>query len=70
MEEYRRLVFSFGDWTLAWELIAEGTGTRLVLHHSGFDLSRPQDRFAFENMGPGWSSAVLPRLAMMLGSEQ
>lgn len=61
-----RLVYSFGDWTLTWRLVAEGTGTRLFLEHSGFDLSNPEHRFAFDNMGPGWSCAVLPRLAALL----
>jgi hypothetical protein len=47
-------------------LVAEGTGTRLFLDHSGFDLDNPQHRFAFDNMGPGWRDQVLPRLATLL----
>jgi len=61
-----RLVFTFADWTLTWRLVAEGTGTRLFLDHSGFDLDNPQHRFAFENMGPGWRDEILPRLAAMV----
>jgi uncharacterized protein YndB with AHSA1/START domain len=62
-----RLVFSFGEvWTLAWRLVAEGTGTRLFLEHRGFDLDNPQDRFAFDTMGPGWSDEILPRLSQLL----
>lgn len=60
--ENERLVYTFADWTLTWTLVAEGTGTRLLLEHSGFDLDNPQHRFAFDNMGPGWRDEVLPRL--------
>ena len=60
--EPERLVYTFGDWTLTWRLVAEGTGTRLFLDHTGFDLDDPQHRFAFDQMGPGWRDEVLPRL--------
>lgn len=62
----RRLVYTFADWTLSWTLEAEGSGTRLILEHSGFDLDNPQHRFAFDNMGPGWRDHVLPGLARLL----
>jgi len=62
------LVYTFNtSWTLTWRLVAEGTGTRLLLEHSGFDLDDPQGRYAFENMGIGWRDAVLPRLATVVG---
>jgi uncharacterized protein YndB with AHSA1/START domain len=62
-----RLTFSFGDaWTLDWHLVPEGGGTRLLLEHRGFDLDDPQQRFAFDRMGPGWRDEVLPRLAELL----
>lgn len=61
-----RLVYTFADWTLTWQLRAEGTGTRLFLEHAGFDLDDPQHRFAFDNMGPGWRDEVLPRLAAVV----
>lgn len=61
--DHERLVFTFADWTLTWTLVAEGTGTRLLLDHAGFDLDNPQHRFAFDNMGPGWRDDILPRLA-------
>lgn len=63
VEPGRRIVYTFADWTLHWRLEAEGTGTRLFLDHSGFDLDRPDHRFAFENMDTGWRDEVLPRLA-------
>ncbi len=61
---YERFVYTFdGDWTLAWSLVAEGDGTRLLLEHSGFDLDDPRQRRALDRMGPGWRDDVLPRLA-------
>lgn len=60
------LADTFGDWTLMWILVAEGSGRRVLLEHSGFDLDRPADRFAFEQMGPGWRDDVLPRLAVLV----
>lgn len=61
-----RFVYSFADWRLVWTLTPEGQGTRLRVDHEGFDLANPQHKFAFETMGPGWRSAVLPRLATLL----
>jgi uncharacterized protein YndB with AHSA1/START domain len=59
-----RFVYTFnGTWTLTWTLVAEGSGTRLLLEHSGFDMDDPQDRHALETMGRGWRSLVVPRLA-------
>jgi uncharacterized protein YndB with AHSA1/START domain len=63
---HERFVYTFTDtWTLTWTLVAEGTGTRLLLEHSGFDPDNPQDRFAIENMGPGWRDKLLPKLARL-----
>lgn len=64
--EHERLVHTFADWTLTWRLVSEGLGTRVFLEHSGFDLDRPGDRFAFDHMGPGWRDEVLPRLAALV----
>ncbi|MFG1948113.1 SRPBCC domain-containing protein [Nonomuraea sp. NPDC048826] len=59
-----RLVYTFnGNWTLAWQLVPEGAGTRLLLEHSGFDLDDKRDRDAHDRMGPGWREVVVPRLA-------
>ncbi|MEO3867882.1 SRPBCC domain-containing protein [Nonomuraea sp. B12E4] len=64
VEPHERLVYTFnGTWTLTWRLVAEGKGTRLLLEHSGFDLDDKRDRAAFDRMGRGWRSTVLPRLA-------
>lgn len=65
-----RFAFRFtDDWVITWRLVPEGRGTRLFLEHSGFDLDRPQQRFAFDNMGPGWRDEVLPRLVDLLESQ-
>lgn len=62
-----RLTYTFnGTWTLAWRLEAEGSGTRLFLDHSGFDLDDSRDRNAFERMGPGWRDQVIPGLAALV----
>jgi uncharacterized protein YndB with AHSA1/START domain len=56
-------------WTITFDLVAEGAGTRLLLTHAGFDLDDPQQRFAFDQMGPGWRDEVLPRLAELVADE-
>lgn len=45
---------------------AEGTGTRLFLDHSGFDLNDERARNAFDRMGRGWRDEILPRLAQLV----
>lgn len=66
----RLLSYTFGeggvDWAITWRLVEEGSGTRLFLEHSGFDLSDPQQQSAFTNMSRGWAGAVLPKLAREL----
>ena len=62
--EPERLVHTFNEtWTLTWRLVPEGSGTRLLLQHTGFDLGQKRDRDALDRMGPGWRDVVLPRLA-------
>ena len=63
VETPTRLVYSFADWTLEWRVVPEGTGTRLLLDHSGFDLDDPRSRAALDRMGPGWRNQILPELA-------
>jgi hypothetical protein len=50
-------------WTLTWRLDAEGTGIRVFLEHSGFDLDDKRMADAFKRMEPGWRDVVLPRRA-------
>lgn len=63
----RKLAYTFADFELHWTILPSDRGCVLRLDHRGFDLSKPQHRFAFENMGQGWRSTVLPRLAESLG---
>ena len=59
-----RFVYTFTPaWTLTWRLEPEGTGTRVILEHSGFDLRDKRVAEAFNRMGLGWRDVVLPRLA-------
>lgn len=69
VEPGRKLAYTFGDWELHWTITPDEGGCVLRLEHKGFDLSKEQDRMAFENMGNGWKSAVLPKLARGLEEE-
>ncbi|OJX77510.1 SRPBCC domain-containing protein [Leifsonia sp. 71-9] len=68
-ERLLRYTFAEGvlDTTLTWTLVPEGTGTRLILRHEGFDLDSPLGRQAFAGMGKGWS-LVLSRIAPVLAA--
>jgi uncharacterized protein YndB with AHSA1/START domain len=69
VEPERRLKYRFAagslDPTITWELIPEGSGTRLKLTHEGFNLDSPIGRKAPEGMRPGWPK-VLGRLEIVL----
>lgn len=69
VEPERLLRYLFAAGTLAtiitWQLIPEGTGTRLRLRHEGFNLDTPMGHQALEGMRSGWP-AVLERLARTL----
>lgn len=54
------------DWTITWDLRAEGTGTRLFLTHEGFDPDDPAQMKARAIMGGGWKSHVIRRLQQAL----
>ncbi|HKU38334.1 MAG TPA: SRPBCC domain-containing protein [Polyangiales bacterium] len=63
-ERLLRYRFAIGvlDTTITWELTPHGSGTRLTLTQSGFDLDSPLGREALEGMGAGWPR-LLERLA-------
>lgn len=65
----RRFKYRFAtgmlDTVITWELVPEGSGTRLHLTHEGFDLDSPVAKQAFEGMKPGWPG-VLDRLGGVL----
>lgn len=51
---------------VAWTLQPEGSGTRLLLEHSGFDPDEPTQQLARRFMNGGWRSHVLRRLGELL----
>jgi uncharacterized protein YndB with AHSA1/START domain len=59
-ERLLRYTFAPGtlDTTVTWRLEPEGSGTRLHLEHSGFDLESPLGKTAFDGMGRGWPSVL------------
>ncbi|WP_030807988.1 SRPBCC family protein [Streptomyces sp. NRRL F-2799] len=69
VEPGRLLSYRFAEGTLdtavTWRLEPEGSGTRLFLTHSGFDLGSPLGRQAYDGMGRGWPH-VLDRLGATL----
>ncbi|WP_342376548.1 SRPBCC domain-containing protein [Myxococcus stipitatus] len=66
VEPERLFRFRFAlNTVVTWELVPEGTGTRLKLTHEGFDLDSPMGRRAFEGMKPGWPG-VLARVETVL----
>lgn len=60
----RRLVFSWSaggpveNTRVSFQLEPEGSGTRLVFEHSGFDLSRPFGEQAFRGAEFGWAKML------------
>ncbi|MEV7406083.1 SRPBCC domain-containing protein [Streptomyces sp. NPDC091267] len=54
------------DWTITWTLVPEGTGTRLLLTHEGFDPDNPAQQRARTIMGGGWRSRVMRSLEGVL----
>jgi uncharacterized protein YndB with AHSA1/START domain len=54
------------DSTLTWVLIPEGTGTRFLITHDGFDENDPGQRTAMNILGGGWRSHLIRRLLSVL----
>src|SRR4051812_8259699 len=50
------------DTVVTWRLVPEGTGTRLLLDHTGFDPSDAVQRAALEAMDAGWHGSILRAL--------
>ncbi len=57
------------DTIITWELVPEGSGTRLKLTQEGFNLDSPLGRKALEGMRSGWGS-VLTRLETLLAQQR
>jgi uncharacterized protein YndB with AHSA1/START domain len=69
-EAERRLRISWRagdlDTTVTWTLAAEGTGTRLLLVHDGFDPDAPGQQQVRAMLDGGWRSHGMRRLADVL----
>lgn len=57
------------DTVVTFRLKAEGSGTRLFVHHSGFDESDSAQRTAYDDMRHGWSCEILSTLDGVLSTE-
>lgn len=69
LERLLRYKFSIGhlNTIITWQLVPEGSGTRLKLTHEGFDMDSPMGKMAFEGMKSGWPG-LLARLQKLLES--
>jgi uncharacterized protein YndB with AHSA1/START domain len=56
--------------TVTWRLEPEGTGTRLLLDHEGFDPDHPSQQLARRAMGGGWRSHLWRRLETELARQE
>ena len=58
------------DSTVTWTLQPEGSGTRMLLRHAGFDPDDPTQLLAFTIMNGGWRSHILRRLTAVLDAPE
>lgn len=52
--------------TVTWRLTPEGTGTRLLLVHDGFDDTDPNQQATMRILGGGWRGHMARRLELTL----
>jgi uncharacterized protein YndB with AHSA1/START domain len=73
VEPPRLLRFSWSggalDTTVTWRLVPEGTGTRLLITHDGFDDTDPAQQAAMNILGGGWRSHLIRRLLSVLSDD-
>ncbi|ADG80593.1 Activator of Hsp90 ATPase 1 family protein OS=Tsukamurella paurometabola (strain ATCC 8368 / DSM/ CCUG 35730 / CIP 100753 / JCM 10117 / KCTC 9821 / NBRC 16120 / NCIMB 702349 / NCTC 13040) OX=521096 GN=Tpau_4022 PE=3 SV=1 [Tsukamurella paurometabola] len=70
----RRFTHSYTDlraarpmrWMVDFTLVPEGTGTRVLLVFSGFDIDDRQQAFARNAVERGWSRTLFPRLGAVV----
>jgi uncharacterized protein YndB with AHSA1/START domain len=55
------------DTTVTWRLVPEGTGTRLLISHDGFDDTDPAQQAAMRILGGGWRGHLAGRILSVLG---
>ena len=53
-------------WTIHWQLRPQGRGTRVLLTHSGFNVSDSHQRMARNVAERGWRDHLLPRLGALV----
>ncbi|GAA4918433.1 uncharacterized protein YndB with AHSA1/START domain [Stackebrandtia albiflava] len=58
------------DTEVTWRLVREGTGTRVLLVHSGFDTADESQQAVRRLLGGGWRSRILPALAAAVAPDQ
>ncbi len=56
------------DTVVTWRLEPEGTGTRMFIEQTGFNISDPFQKAAFDVMGDGWVGDIAQALADLLES--
>jgi uncharacterized protein YndB with AHSA1/START domain len=54
------------DTTVTWRLVPEGTGTRLLITHDGFDDTDPAQQAAKKILGGGWRGHLARRVLSVL----
>jgi uncharacterized protein YndB with AHSA1/START domain len=54
------------DTVVSWRLVPEGTGTRLLITHDGFDDSDPAQQLTMGILGGGWRGHLMKRLTAVL----
>lgn len=57
------------DSVVTWRLEPEGRGTRMLMEHSGFDLTSPFQQVAHRTMGSGWRSSVVQSMLKVLAED-
>lgn len=69
VESQRLLSYSFAQralgTTVTWQLQPEAHGTHLSLEHSGFDLSSPLAKSAYERMSVDWPTVLASFIAFL-----
>ncbi len=58
------------DTVVSWSLVPEGTGTRLLITHDGFDDTDPGQRMVMGILGGGWRGNLIRQLGTLLGENQ
>jgi uncharacterized protein YndB with AHSA1/START domain len=54
------------DTRVTWRLVPEGTGTRFLITHDGFDDTDPAQQAAMKILGGGWRSHLASRMLSVL----